>query len=79
MEHIWLVLILILTQGWTTRVIDIDHANAFPQANIDTDIDAETPVLFGCKEGTDKVLKLKKSLYGLKSSLRTFTIISVED
>ena len=65
-----LVLIFILTQGWTTRVID--YTNAFPQANIDTDIFVEMPALFGSKQGTDKVLKLKKSLYGLKQSPRTF-------
>ena len=50
----------------------IDYTNAFPQANIDTDIFVEPPALFGCKSGEDKVLKLKKSLYGLKQSPRTF-------
>ena len=65
-----MVLILILTQQWVTRVID--YTNAFPQANIDTDIYVEMPALFGSKTGTDKVLKLKKSLYGLKQSPRTF-------
>ena len=65
-----LVLILILTQNWTTRVID--YTNAFPQANIDTDIYVEMPALFGSKDGSDKVLKLKKSLYGLKQNPRTF-------
>lgn len=65
-----LLLILILTNKWTTRVID--YTNAFPQANIDTDIYVEMPALFGNKAGGDKVLKLKKSLYGLKQSPRTF-------
>ena len=64
------LLILILTNAWKTRVID--YTNAFPQANIDTDIFVETPALFGCRSGEDKVLKLKKSLYGLKQSPRTF-------
>ena len=49
-----LLLILILTNRWKTRVID--YTNAFPQANIDTDIFAETPALFGSKSGEDKVL-----------------------
>ena len=65
-----LLLILILTNRWTTRVID--YTNAFPQANIDTDIYVEMPALFGNRDGGDKVLKLKKSLYGLKQSPRTF-------
>ena len=65
-----LVLIFILTQNWVTRVID--YTNAFPQANIDTDIYVEIPALFGPKQKADKVLKLKKILYGLKQSPRTF-------
>ena len=65
-----LLLILILTNHWKTRVID--YTNAFPQANIDTDIYVEPPALFGSKTGQDRVLKLQKSLYGLKQSPRTF-------
>ena len=65
-----LLLILILTNNWTTRVID--YTNAFPQANIDTEIYVEPPALFGSRKGEDKVLKLRKSLYGLKQSPRTF-------
>ena len=65
-----LLLILILTSNWKTRVID--YTNAFPQDNIDTDIYVELPALFGSKIGQDKVLKLKKSLYRLKQSPRTF-------
>ena len=65
-----IMLILIITNKWVTRVID--YTNAFPQADIDTDIYVETPAMFGSKKGTDKVLKLKKSLYGLKQSPRTF-------
>ena len=65
-----LLLILILTNNWTTRVID--YTNAFPQANIDTEIYVEPPALFGSRKGEDKVLKLRKSLYRLKQSPRTF-------
>jgi len=64
------MLIMVLTNSWNTRVID--YTNAFPQANIDTDIYVEMPAMFGSKEGGNKVLKLKKSLYGLKQSPRTF-------
>ena len=32
----------------------------------------EPPTLFGSKTGQDKVLKLRKSMYGLKQSPRTF-------
>ena len=65
-----LLLIIILTKGWKTKVID--YTNAFPQANIDMDIFVEPPALFGSSNRADKVLKLKKSLYGLKQSPRTF-------
>ena len=65
-----LLLILILTNHWTTRVID--HTNAFLQANIDTEVYMEPPALFGSRKGEDKVLKLRKSLYGLKQSPRIF-------
>ena len=44
----------------------------FPQANIDTDLFVEPPALFGSRSGDDKILKLKKSLYGLKQSPHTF-------
>ena len=46
-----LLLILILTNNWKTRVID--YTNAFPQANIDTDIYVELPALFGSKIGQE--------------------------
>ena len=65
-----LLLILILTHCWTTRVID--YTNVFPQANIDTEIYVEPLALFGSKKGDDKVLKLRKSLYGLQQSPRIF-------
>ena len=67
---IWLVLIFILTQDWVTRIID--YTNAFPQTKIDTYIYVKMPAMFGNKLKSDKVLKLKKSLYGLKQSPRTF-------
>ena len=70
MSTIRLMLIFILTQNWITRVID--YTNAFPQANIDTGIYVEIPAMFGPKECSDKVLKLKKSLYDLKQSPKTF-------
>ena len=50
--------------NWSTQVID--YTNAFPQDNIDTDIYVEPPALFGSKTGQDKLLKLRKSMYGLK-------------
>ena len=65
-----ILLILILTNNWTTRVIDYTYV--FPQADIDTDIYVEPPALFSSKSGEDKVLKLRKSLYGLKQSSCTF-------
>ena len=58
-----LLLIIILTKSSKTRVID--YTNSFPQANIDIYIFVEPPALFGSSNGTDKVLKLKKSFYGL--------------
>ena len=71
------MLIFILTQNWVTRVID--YTNAFPQANIDTDIYVEMPAMFGTKENSDKVLKLKKSLYGLNKVPEPFISTLVKD
>ena len=49
-----LLLIVILRNKWKTRVID--YINAFPQANIDTVIYVELPLLFDSKTGNDKLL-----------------------
>ena len=65
-----IMLILIITNKWVTRLID--YTNALPQADIDTDIYVETPAMFGSKKGTDKVLKLKKNCTDLNKVLEPF-------
>ena len=59
-----------LTEGWTTR--QVDYNNSFAQAELKEEVYVEFPRLFGPKSGTDKVLHLLKSLYGLRQAPRTF-------
>ena len=48
----------------------VDYINAFVQAELDTEVYVELPKLFEAKQGAEPmVLKLKKSLYGLKQAL----------
>jgi hypothetical protein len=65
-----LLLSTVLTEGWTTR--QVDYTNAFVQAELKEEVYVEYPRLFGPKSGSDKVLHLLKSLYGLRQAPRTF-------
>ena len=65
-----LLLSTVLTEGWTTR--QVDYTNAFAQAELKEDVYVECPRLFGPASGKDKVLHLRKSLYGLRQAPRTF-------
>ena len=65
-----LLLSTVLTEGWTTR--QVDNTNAFAQADLKEEVYVEYPRLFGPKTGGDKVLRLRKSLYGLRQAPRTF-------
>ena len=65
-----LLLSTVLTEGWTTR--QVDYTNAFAQAELREDVDVEFPKLFAPSGGGDWVLKLLKSLYGLRQAPKTF-------
>jgi hypothetical protein len=65
-----LLLSTVLTEGWTTR--QVDYTNAFAQAELKEEVYVECPRLFGPQSGSDKVLHLLKSLYGLRQAPRTF-------
>ena len=65
-----LLLLTVLTEGWTTR--QVDYTNAFAQADLKEEVYLEYPCMFGPKSGTNKVLRLLKSLYGLRQAPRTF-------
>ena len=65
-----LLLSTVLTEGWSTR--QVDYTNAFVQADINEEVYLEYPRMFGPKSGTNRVLKLNKSLYGLRQAPRTF-------
>jgi hypothetical protein len=65
-----LLLSTVLTEGWVTR--QVDYTNAFAQAELKEDVFVECPRLFGPASGKDKVLHLRKSLYGLRQAPRTF-------
>jgi hypothetical protein len=65
-----LLLSTVLTEGWATR--QVDYTNAFAQAEINEEVYLDFPRLFGPKSGSNVVLKLLKSLYGLRQAPRTF-------
>ncbi len=65
-----LLLSTVLTEKWTTR--QVDYTNAFAQAELHEEVYVEFPRLFGPPSGEDRVLELKKSLYGLRQAPRTF-------
>jgi hypothetical protein len=63
---------LTLANDWTTR--QVDYTNAFAQADLNEQVYVEPPRGFlpKHKRGTDSVLHLNKSLYGLRQAPRTF-------
>jgi len=65
-----LLLTTVLAEGWTTR--QVDYTNAFAQADLKESVHVEPPKLFQPKSGSDIVLKLLKSLYGLRQAPKTF-------
>ena len=65
-----LLLSTVLTEGWATR--QVDYTNAFAQATLKERVFMEPPRMFAPRNGKDLVLKLIKSLYGLRQAPRTF-------
>ena len=59
-------LMLIFTILFDLKTQSTDFSNAFAQADMPDDLNIylEMPENFGCSDGSDSVLKLKKSLYG---------------
>jgi Reverse transcriptase (RNA-dependent DNA polymerase) len=62
-----MLLATILTKGWTT------YTNTFALAEINEETYVEYPKLFHSISGEDRVLKLKKSLYGLRQAPKMIT------
>ena len=58
------------THGLETK--SIDFVLAFSQADLDTDVYMELPFGFDVDDSRNFVLKLNKSLYGLKNSSRNW-------
>ena len=69
-SSIRLLLSIVLTEGWATR--QVDYTNAFAQADLSEEVYVEYPKMFAPKSKADRVLKLRKSLYGLRQAPRTF-------
>ena len=64
------ILILVLKFGLATRQVDFN--NAFAQADCKEEVYVECPRGFEPSEGEDMVLRLNKSLYGLRQAPKTF-------
>jgi histone deacetylase 1/2 len=60
----------VLQNGWKTR--QVDYKNAFAQAKLAETVFVKPPRLFSYGSGQNVVLKLLKSLYGLRQAPRTF-------
>jgi hypothetical protein len=65
-----LLLSTVLTEGWATR--QVDYTNAFAQANLNEEVYLEFPKMFAFKSQSNVILKLAKSVYGLRQAPRTF-------
>ena len=65
-----MLLIETLSRNWVTR--QVDFTNAFAQGELSETVFLEPPKAFEGYGGLDKVLKLSKSLYGLRQAVKTF-------
>jgi hypothetical protein len=52
--------------------MQVDFTNAFAQAEMQEEVYVEPPKMFATGDGTDRILQLLKSLYGLKQDPKTF-------
>jgi Reverse transcriptase (RNA-dependent DNA polymerase) len=62
----WSTICMLLVSILTNQ--QVDYTNVFVQAEINEEIYVEYPKLFESVSGKDRVLKLKKSLYGLRQA-----------
>ena len=69
-SNIRLVLTMVLANGWTTK--QVDYTNAFTQAKLSEEVYIESPKGFQRKDKKDQVIKLIKSLYGLRQAPKSF-------
>ena len=67
---ICMLLIETLSRNWTTR--QVNFTNAFAQGTLSKIVYVDPPKGFEGKDGQNKVLRLIKSLYGLRQSAKTF-------
>ena len=65
-----LALTMILSNGWKTK--QVDYTNAFAQAELNEEVYIDEPQCFTGKGNTPMVLRLLKSLYGLRQAPKTF-------
>ena len=65
-----LLLTMVLSKNWVTK--QVDYTNAFAQATLKEEVYIDSPKGFSRKDKADRVLKLIKSLYGLRQAPLTF-------
>lgn len=65
-----ILLSLIVHFGWEIQQCDVK--NAFLHGDLEEEVYMEPPLGFDGKYGPDKICRLKKTLYGLKQSLRAW-------
>ena len=65
-----LVITMVLANNWTNR--QVDYTNVFAQADLKKEVYIEPPKGFLRKDKKDSVLRLLKSVYGLKQTPKNF-------
>jgi hypothetical protein len=65
-----MLLTLVLREGWSTH--QVAYTNAFAEPELKKEVYVEPPKYFAPVNGTDLVLHLINSLYGLKQASKTF-------
>ena len=65
-----LVITMVLANNWTTR--QVDYTNAFAQDDLKEEVYIEPPKGFLRKDKKDSVLRLLKSVHGLKQTPQSF-------
>ena len=69
-NSIWILLSLTVHFNWPLHQLDVK--NAFLDGNLEEEVFMDLPPSFKEKLGKEKVYRLKKSLYGLKQSPRSW-------
>ncbi|KAA5550856.1 hypothetical protein F3G54_33345, partial [Pseudomonas aeruginosa] len=72
LKYSTLKLLFAITVNLNLSITHLDVTTAFLNGHLDETVFMQLPQSFECKPNADKVLKLKKAIYGLKQSARAW-------